>query len=58
MFVRNSRGNIVYINENIYFNEYDFYIKLWKIKYNINLEKKEDLKENIISYINGEKNFV
>jgi hypothetical protein len=58
MFVRNSRGKLVYINEKIYFNEYDFYIKLWKIKYNINLERKEDLKENIVSYINGEKTFV
>ena len=58
MFIRNSRGKIIYINEKIFFSEYDFYIKLWKTKYNINLESKEDLKENITSYINGEKIFV
>ncbi len=58
MFVRNSRGKIVYINEKNYFNEYDFYLKLWKTKYNINLESKEDLIENMVSFINGERDFI
>jgi len=49
---------MVEINENIYNNEYEFYTKLWKIKYNVKMKTKINLKENIISYINGEKDFI
>tara|TARA_A100001015_G_scaffold251325_1_gene290257 strand:+ start:5181 stop:5357 length:177 start_codon:yes stop_codon:yes gene_type:complete len=58
MYIRNWRGNIVEINENVYNNEYEFYIKLWKIKYNIKIKNKIDIKQDIISYINGEKDFI
>ena len=58
MYIRNWRGNIVEINENVYNNEYEFYIKLWQIKYNIKIKNKIDIKQNIISYINGEKDFI
>jgi hypothetical protein len=58
MYIRNWRGKMVEINENIYNNEYEFYTKLWKIKYNVKIKTKINLKENIISYINGEKDFI
>ena len=58
MYIRNWRGNIVEINENVYNNEYEFYAKLWQIKYNIKIKNKIDIKQNIISYINGEKDFI
>uniref|UniRef100_A0A6C0C2S3 Uncharacterized protein n=1 Tax=viral metagenome TaxID=1070528 RepID=A0A6C0C2S3_9ZZZZ len=58
MYIRNWRGKMVEINENIYNNEYEFYTKLWKIKYNVKMKTKINLKENIISYINGEKDFI
>ena len=58
MYIRNWRGNIVEINENVYNNEYEFYIKLWQIKYNIKIKNKIDIKQDIISYINGEKDFI
>jgi hypothetical protein len=50
MKIRNHYGNLVKINtENI--NEYDMYIKLWKIKYNIDIGEKKDMKAELLKLI-------
>ena len=54
MYVRNYKGKIVFLDENKFTNEKDFYIGLWKIKYNINIAKSYDI-NSIIKYVKGEK---
>tara|TARA_X000000368_G_scaffold373966_1_gene325319 strand:+ start:1423 stop:1596 length:174 start_codon:yes stop_codon:yes gene_type:complete len=57
MYLRNYKGKIVLIDEKKYSNERDFYIDVWKIKYNINIAKKTNIND-ILNYIDGEKMFV
>ena len=57
MYLRNYKGKIVLIDEKKYSNERDFYIDVWKIKYNINIAKKTSIND-ILNYIDGEKMFV
>ena len=57
MYVRNKSGKLEYINRDKYSNDRDFYIDLWRIKYGIKIDKKNDI-NNLINYVNGEKNFV
>ena len=57
MYVRNKSGKLVYIKRDKYSNDRDFYIALWRIKFGINIAKTNDI-NNIIDYVNGEKNFV
>ena len=57
MYLRNYKGNIVFINKKNYSNEKEFYIAIWNIKYNINIAKSYDNK-NLLEYVNGEKLFV
>jgi len=57
MYLRNYKGKLVYLDETKYTSENELYIKIWKIKYNINIAKTEQT-ENIIKYISGEKMFV
>ena len=54
MYLRNYKGKLIYLDENKYTSERELYIKMWKIKYNINIAKVEQIK-SIISYVNGEK---
>jgi hypothetical protein len=58
MYIRNWRGNMVYLDVNQINNEKEYYSKLWKIKYNININVDVNQKENIIDYINGNKKFI
>lgn len=60
MYVRNKSGKLVYIKRDKYSNDRDFYIALWRIKYGIKIAKTNDINDinNIIDYVNGEKNFV
>ena len=58
MYIRNWRGNMVYLDVNQINNEKEYYSKLWKIKYNININVDTNQKENIIDYINGKKEFI
>lgn len=58
MYIRNWRGNMVYLDVNQINNEKEYYSKLWKIKYNININVDIKQKENIIDYINGNKKFI
>ena len=57
MYLRNYKGKLVYLDESKYVSENELYIKIWKIKYNINIAKSEQI-ENIIKYVSGEKSFV
>jgi|TARA_R110002074_G_scaffold346187_1_gene516539 hypothetical protein len=57
MYLRNYKGKIVLIDEKKYSNERDFYIDIWKIKFNINIAKKTYIND-ILNYIDGEKMFV
>ena len=57
MYVRNKSGKLVYIKSDKYSNDRDFYIDLWRIKYGIKIAKKNDI-NNLLDYVNGEKNFV
>ena len=57
MYLRNFKGKLVYLDETKYVSEKELYIKIWKIKYNINIAKSEQV-DNIIKYVSGEKTFV
>tara|TARA_B100000989_G_C19517972_1_gene462656 strand:- start:89 stop:262 length:174 start_codon:yes stop_codon:yes gene_type:complete len=57
MYVRNKQGKLVHIKRDKYSNDRDFYIDLWRIKYGIKIAKQNDI-NNLIEYVNGEKNFV
>jgi hypothetical protein len=57
MYVRNKSGKLVYIKKESYNNDRDFYIDLWRIKYGMKIAKQNDI-NNLIDYVNGEKNFV
>lgn len=57
MYVRNKSGKLVYVKREKYSNDRDFYIDLWRIKYGIKIAKQNDI-NNLIDYVNGEKNFV
>ena len=57
MYVRNKQGKLVYIKRDKYSSDRDFYIDLWRIKYGIKIAKQNDI-NNLIEYVNGEKNFV
>ena len=57
MYVRNKQGKLVYIKRDKYSNDRDFYIDLWRIKYGIKIAKQNDI-NNLLDYVNGEKNFV
>ncbi len=57
MYVRNKSGKLVYIKRDKYNNDRDFYIALWRIKFGVKIAKINDI-NNIIDYVNGEKNFV
>ena len=61
MFVRNYKGRIVYFEVNNFFSEYEKYTKLWKIKYNIDLDKSkksQTVLRSIVDYVNGIKDSV
>ena len=42
MYIRNYKGNIVFFDKEKYAFEYDMYVDLWKILYNIDLYKEKD----------------
>ena len=47
-------ANVTFSNLAYITNEKEFYIALWKIKYNINIAKTYDI-DSIIDYVNGDK---
>ena len=59
MIIRNYRGKMVMFDIKEYTNEVDMYNALWKIKYNIIIDKKKvDTNEKLKNYINGDINFI
>ena len=58
MFERNWKGNIVHITKDEFKNDFDFYSYLWKTKYDIRLKKQTTDINDIIKYVNGEKDFI
>tara|TARA_B100000470_G_C19474758_1_gene251754 strand:+ start:302 stop:475 length:174 start_codon:yes stop_codon:yes gene_type:complete len=54
MYLRNYKGKLVLLDENKYSNERELYIKIWKIRFNIDIAKSID-NTNILEYVNGEK---
>ena len=57
MYLRNYKGKIVLLDEKKYTNEKDLYIAIWKIKYNLDIAKPNDI-NNLLEYVDGEKMFV
>ena len=47
---------IIDLKDNISTNEY--YKKLWKSKYNINLSKKTTFSKNLVNYLKGETSYI
>ena len=47
---------IIDLTDNISTNEY--YKKLWKSKYNINLSKKTNFSKNLLNYLKGETSYI
>ena len=52
MYIRNYNGEIVFFDRNKYAFEYDMYKDLWKIQYNVNLDKdKNNVMLDLIDFI-------
>ena len=49
MIIRNYKGKLVYFNKEEYSSEYNMYIALWKIMYNIDLKNEKSGSNEIIS---------
>ena len=59
MFVRNNKGEIIQFEPNTFFSEYDKYTQLWKIKYNLDISRKQKtVLRSITNYVNGIKDSV
>ena len=61
MFIRNHKGQIETFLPNEFYNEYNKYTQLWKIKYNIDLDKvakKRNVLRSVLDYVNGIKDSV
>jgi hypothetical protein len=50
--IRNKNGELVKINRETLSTDKEFYVKLWKIKYNISINKNR-LKEKIKNSLNN-----
>lgn len=54
MFIRNSKNEIIEIRSEEFLTERDFYTKLWKVRYNININpQKNSFNQTITDYIMG-----
>ena len=49
MIVRNYKGKLVYFNKEEYSSEYNMYVALWKIMYNIDLYDEKSKSNSLIS---------
>ncbi len=58
MYIRNWRGKMIFFDVSKINSEKEYYSKLWKIMYNVNMNVDIEQKENIIKYINGEIDFI
>ena len=54
MYILNYNNEVVFFDKDKYAFEYDMYIDLWKIKYNIDLSSnKNSALEDIVNFINN-----
>ena len=54
MFTRNSKNEIIEIRSEEFLTERDFYTKLWKMRYNININsQKSSFNQTLTDYIMG-----
>ena len=51
MYIVNYKGELVFFDTEKYISEYDMYINLWKIMYNIEFQKRDTL-TYIKNYLN------
>jgi len=52
MWIRNYEGNLVNFDITKYHNERDLYIKLWKIKFNVDINRNQaDFNNELIQLI-------
>jgi hypothetical protein len=59
MYIRTVGGNIILFDVTKYVNEYNMYLKLWKLKYNKKLkEEEEDVLDLVVKYIEGSRQFL
>ena len=49
MIVRDYKGKLVYFNKEEYSSEYNMYVALWKIMYNIDLQNEKSRSNTQIS---------
>ncbi len=52
MWVRNNNGQLIFLDENFYSRQKNFYTEYYKIVYN-KVFKKEDHNKNLSDLING-----
>ena len=54
MFLRNSTSKIVAINPECFLNEKDFYRRIWKIMFNIDMSEEDtSFNDVLLKYIQG-----
>ena len=59
MLIRTKKGELQEFKSKNYVNDKEKFVKLWKLKYDIDFAKKSiSFNESLIKYIRGEKKFV
>ena len=51
MYIRNYNGEIVFFDKNKYAFEYDMYVELWRILYNIDLNEDNNVMSDLIDFM-------
>tara|TARA_B100000424_G_C22636258_1_gene352114 strand:+ start:169 stop:348 length:180 start_codon:yes stop_codon:yes gene_type:complete len=58
MYIRNNKGKLVFVDMSKIKSDKELYCNIWKIKYNINLRKKEmKFNSELINFVNGNNIF-
>jgi len=58
MYIRNNKGDLVFIDISKIKSDKELYCRIWKIKYNIELiNHKVKFNDNLINFINGDNIF-
>ena len=58
MYIRNNKGKLIFVDMSKIKSDKELYCNIWKIKYNINLRKKEmKFNTELINFVNGNNIF-
>ncbi len=58
MYIRNNKGKLIFVDMSKIKSDKELYCNIWKIKYNINLKKKElNFNNQLINFVNGNNIF-